>query len=82
MLPTLIPVDTAAFEFPDLHSSNTGSSSALKFLVHKYGDSIKRHSECRKRSGSPVSYPSRLLHVGSLDDGHISVQATTQSAIS
>lgn len=77
----LIIVEMEQFNFPDLLSTNTGSSSALQFLVHKYKECVGDHLSCENRNVSPSSYPSRLLDVGILDDEYVVLHDTNRSPV-
>jgi hypothetical protein len=66
------------FQFPSLLSENTGSASALDFLISKYDNCIATHGDCVLQQTSPASYPSRLLDVGCLGDTHVSLRHTHQ----
>jgi hypothetical protein len=72
----LTAVDMAEYDFPGMLSENTGSASAINFLVHKYKECLEEHTECNLQQPSPIVYPSRLLDVGSLGDVYVSLRHT------
>ncbi|PVH97419.1 HET-domain-containing protein [Periconia macrospinosa] len=68
--------DMAIFDFPRLLSTNTGSSSALDFLVRKYQECTNEHTACELLATQTFSYPSRLLDVGTMVDATVSLRGS------
>lgn len=59
-------------------SSSTQSDSAVDFLLEKYQDCRKQHAQCNlvERS-NPVTYPLRLLDVGTEEHSLIILRSTS-----
>ena len=58
-------------------SRSTGSESAINFLVQKYRDCRAKHQKCSPpRSLASVTYPSRLLDLGTGENGLVVLRET------
>ena len=66
----------AHHDFPSLLSNNTGSMSALDFLLSKYRECRDKHVGCRLQVASTAAYPSRLIDVGEREDALIFLRDT------
>jgi hypothetical protein len=58
-------------------SCSTQSDSAVNFLLEKYHDCRKNHAQCNlEERSNPVTYPSRLLDVGTKEHSSIILCST------
>lgn len=69
-------LDMMHHRLPALPSRNTGSTSALGFLLKKYQECREKHLICRLPSSPAAIYPSRLIDVGHLEDNEIRLRDT------
>lgn len=65
-----------SYVYPDLLSDNTGSASAIQFLLRKYNECRDKHEQCRLWQSPTSSYPSRLIDVGIFADECIYLRDT------
>jgi hypothetical protein len=69
-------LDDDDHQFPNLLSRNTGSMSALTFLLSKYQECHEKHVGCRLQLSPVAIYPSRIIDVGKSGDSLIYLRDT------
>lgn len=68
------PLDMSDSGVPTYLSTNTGSTSAINFLQTKYKECFENHPHCGLRQSTTQFYPSRIIDVGTTNDGCIQLR--------
>jgi hypothetical protein len=77
MQPLIKPTCLNEYKISHDLSCSTQSDSAVDFLLEKYHDCREKHAECNlEERSNPITYPSRLLDVGTMEHDLIILHST------